>query len=89
MKLIRRVAIFLYFCSFADAAPESELANEIPADKRGLQRFVRYSGSMKGLSLSFSESLLGEQVVYDAASDTLTVRGLPPTLKKQLARNNG
>lgn len=65
------------------------LAAEIPADKRGLQRFVRYSGSMKGLSLSFSESLLGEQVVYDAASDTLTVRGLPPTLKKQLARNNG
>lgn len=66
-----------------------ELASEIPADKRGLQRFVRYSGSMKGLSLSFSEALLGEQVFYDADSDTLTVRGLPPTLKKQLARNKG
>ncbi len=66
----------------------AELANEIPADKRGLQRFVRYSGSMKGLSLSFSEALLGEQVIYDAVSDTLTVRGLPPTLKKQLARNS-
>ncbi len=65
------------------------LAGEIHADKRGLQRFVRYSGSMKGLSLSFSEALLGEQVLYDAASDTLTLRGLPPTLRKQLARNSG
>ncbi|MEH6471875.1 MAG: nucleoid-associated protein [Halopseudomonas sp.] len=64
------------------------LASEIPADKRGLQRFVRYSGSMKGLSLSFSEALLGEQVLYDAATDTLTLRGLPPTLRKQLARNS-
>lgn len=65
---------------------EVELLAEMPADKRGLQKFVRYSGSMKGLSLSFSEALLGEQVVYDAASDTLTIRGLPPTLRKQLER---
>tara|TARA_R110002095_G_scaffold213158_2_gene203325 strand:- start:134 stop:1153 length:1020 start_codon:yes stop_codon:yes gene_type:complete len=69
--------------------PGSELGSEIHADKRGLQRFVRYSGSMKGLSLSFSEGLLGEQVLYDATSDTLTLRGLPPTLRKQLARNSG
>ena len=63
------------------------LSGEIPADKRGLKKFVRYSGSMKGLSLSFSESLLGEQLLYDADTDTLTIRGLPPTLRKQLARN--
>ncbi len=71
------------------AEPGSELSSELHADKRGLQRMVRYSGSMKGLSLSFSEALLGEQVLYDAASDTLTLRGLPPTLRKQLARNDG
>ncbi|MFT5720774.1 MAG: nucleoid-associated protein [Motiliproteus sp.] len=71
------------------ATPGNELGNEIHADKRGLQRFVRYSGSMKGLSLSFSDALLGEQVLYDAATDTLTLRGLPPTLRKQLARNSG
>ncbi|WP_210396617.1 nucleoid-associated protein [Motiliproteus sediminis] len=63
-----------------------ELMSEIPADRRGLQKFVRYSGSMKGLSLSFSEALLGEQVVYDPASDSITIRGLPPTLRKQLDR---
>ncbi|WP_421866123.1 nucleoid-associated protein [Motiliproteus sp.] len=66
---------------------DEDLNAEIPADKRGLQRFVRYSGSMKGLSLSFSESLLGDQLLYDADTDTLTIRGLPPTLRKQLARN--
>jgi len=65
---------------------EAELLAEMPADRRGLQKFVRYSGSMKGLSLSFSEALLGEQLVYDPASDTLTIRGLPPTLRKQLER---
>jgi len=65
---------------------EGELMAEIPADRRGLQKFVRYSGSMKGLSVSFSEMLLGEQVVYDPASDTLTIRGLPTTLRKQLDR---
>ncbi len=66
---------------------DGALQSEIPADKRGLQKFVRYSGSMKGISISFSEMLLGEQVIYDPASDTLTIRGTPPTLKKQLNRN--
>jgi nucleoid-associated protein len=66
---------------------DQQLAGQIPADKRGLQRFVRYSGSMKGLSLSFSEALLGEQLLYDEDNDVLTIRGLPPTLRKQLARN--
>ncbi len=66
---------------------ETPLQQEIAPDKRGLTRFVRYSGSMKGLSLSFSEMLLGDQVIYDPASDTITIRGLPPTLRKQLERN--
>jgi nucleoid-associated protein len=68
---------------------EEPLQAEIPADKRGLQRFIRYSGSMKGLSLSFSESLLGEQVRYDPQTDTLTLIGIPPTLRKQLIRSGG
>ncbi|OMH38018.1 nucleoid-associated protein [Motiliproteus sp. MSK22-1] len=66
---------------------EVDLKSEIPADRGGLKKFVRYSGSMKGMSLSFSEMLLGEQILYDADTDTLTIRGVPPTLKKQLSRN--
>ncbi|MCW8884692.1 MAG: nucleoid-associated protein [Motiliproteus sp.] len=69
------------------AEHDSPLQEEIPADRRGLQKFVRYSGSMKGISVSFSEMLLGEQVVYDAENDTLIIRGTPPTLRKQLNRN--
>ncbi|WP_207061352.1 nucleoid-associated protein [Motiliproteus sp. SC1-56] len=67
---------------------EAGLQAEIPADKRGLQKFVRYAGSMKGLSVSFSDMLLGEQVLYDPATDTLTIRGTPPTLRKQLNRGS-
>ncbi len=65
---------------------DSPLHSDTPADRGGLKKFVRYSGSMKGISISFSEMLLGEQVVYDPDTDTLVIRGIPPTLKKQLNR---
>jgi len=71
------------------AEQDVDLKSEIPADKSGLKKFVRYSGSMKGMSLSFSEMLLGEQILYNADTDTLTIRGVPPSLKKQLSRNKG
>ncbi len=71
------------------AEQDAGLKPEIPADRNGLKKFVRYSGSMKGMSISFSEMLLGEQILYDADTDTLTIRGTPPTLKKQLARGRG
>jgi nucleoid-associated protein len=61
---------------------------EVPADKAGLKTLIRYSGSAKGISLSFSESLLGKEIAYDADSDTMTIKGIPPTLRKQLLKNN-
>lgn len=67
---------------------ENDFPEEVSLDSRRLRQFVRYSGSMKGISISFSEFLLGEQIVYDEQQQSLLIRDLPPTLKKQLKRHS-
>lgn len=65
---------------------QPEVPETVSLDQRRLRQFIRFSGTMKGISISFSEVLLGEQVVYDPGSESLLIRDLPPTLKKQLHR---
>lgn len=62
------------------------LAPEIPADKRTLNQFRRFTGRAEGLSISFEAHLLGSQIEYDESSDTLIIRQLPSKLKDQLKR---
>ncbi len=62
------------------------LSPEIPADKRTLNQFRRFTGRAEGLSISFEAHLLGSKVEYDEASDTLTIRNLPTQLTDQLKR---
>lgn len=62
------------------------LAPEIPADKRTLNAFHRFTGRGEGLSISFESHLLGSKVEYDAARDMLIIRQLPTQLKDQLQR---
>lgn len=38
------------------------------------------------MSVGFERKHLGERVIYDAASDTLTIKGVPPNLKDQIER---
>lgn len=74
---------------FTDYLQSSEVPfkTEVPADKASLKTLVRYNGSGKGLSLSFSESLLGDAIEYDADTDTMTITGIPASLRKQLLKN--
>lgn len=65
---------------------EAEIEPSMPLDGRRMKQMIRFSGSMKGISISFSEFMLGEQVIYDSGQESLLVRDLPPTLKKQLKR---
>ncbi|HCG88437.1 MAG TPA: nucleoid-associated protein YejK, partial [Alteromonas macleodii] len=37
---------------------------------------------------SFERKLMGDRVFYDPATDTLTIRGIPPNLKDQLNRQS-
>ena len=62
------------------------LSAEIPADKRTINQFRRFTGRTDGLSISFDAHMLGSQIEYDEAGGTLTLRGLPTQLVDQLKR---
>ncbi len=62
------------------------LSPEIPADKRVLNQFRRFTGRAEGLSISFEAHLLGSNVTYDADTGSLTIKNLPTQLTDQLKR---
>lgn len=63
------------------------LSPEIPADKRVINQFRRFTGRAEGLSLSFEAHLLGDQVEFDDEANSLTIHRLPTPLSDQLRRN--
>jgi len=62
--------------------PKSQ--EEVMIDRRSLKKYVRFSGREKDLAISFSSFQLNERVLYDEASDTLSIKGLPKVLREQL-----
>ncbi|XOV77745.1 MAG: nucleoid-associated protein YejK [Aestuariibacter sp.] len=65
---------------------ESPVEDSFQADRAAIKSLSKFSGQGGGLSLSFDRKLLGERVSYQADSDTLIIRGLPPNLKDQLSK---
>nr|WP_268993845.1 nucleoid-associated protein [Stutzerimonas stutzeri] len=63
------------------------LSPEIPADKRTINQFRRFTGRAEGLSISFESHLLGSKIEYDERADTLTIRNVPSQLRDQLKRS--
>lgn len=62
------------------------LSQEIPADKRTLNQFRRYTGRAEGMSISFEAHLLGKRIEFDPQNASLTIQGLPTQLTDQLKR---
>ncbi len=62
------------------------LAPEIPADRRTLNQFRRFTGRGEGMSISFDAHLLGSAIEYDEDRGVLIIRQLPARLKDQLNR---
>ena len=62
------------------------LSPEIPADKRTLNQFRRFTGRAEGLSISFESHLLGSKIEYDEGRDALIIRSVPQQLKDQIKR---
>lgn len=60
------------------------LSPEIPADKRTINQFRRFTGRAEGLSISFEAHLLGDKIEFDEARGTLTLRNLPMQLNNEL-----
>ncbi|KAF7769973.1 nucleoid-associated protein [Pseudoalteromonas citrea] len=62
------------------------LEESFPVDKKTVTSMVKFSGLGGGVSIGFERKHLGERVTYNAATDTLTIKGIPPNLKDQLQR---
>ena len=65
------------------------LSPEIPADKRTLNQFRRFTGRAEGLSITFEAHLLGSKVEYDEEAGTLIIKGVPTQLVDQIKRHAG
>lgn len=58
--------------------------DELMVDRKSLKRFVKFTGREKDLSITFSTYHLHNRVEYDMESDTLSIKGLPKSLRMQL-----
>ncbi|AHG75637.1 Nucleoid-associated protein [Mannheimia varigena USDA-ARS-USMARC-1296] len=63
------------------------LEENIPPMRNALKTLTKFSGSGKGVTISFNAELLGERLIWDELNDTLTIKGLPANLRDQLERN--
>lgn len=71
--------------SFVEFANDCELPGSFHVDKNKLKKLRRYSGSDRHVSISFSnDALESKRITIDQKSDTLTVIGIPLSLKNML-----
>ena len=63
------------------------LEENIPPMRSTLKALTKYSGSGKGITISFNAELLGERLIWDELNDSLIIKGLPANLRDQLERN--
>jgi len=57
------------------------------ADRGQVKNYVRISGRDELISMSFASGCLGETIVYDPESDSLTIRKIPSALKSRLMKH--
>ena len=63
-----------------------DLEETIPPVRSALKTLTKFSGSGKGVTLSFDADLLNNRIEWDPLTDTLTIKGIPPNLKDQLQK---
>jgi len=62
----------------------SDIDDTLMIDKRSLRQYVKFYGRDKDLSLTFSSKQLDENIFFDEKNETLILKSLPKSLKKQL-----
>ena len=62
------------------------LEETIPPVRSTLKTLTKFSGSGKGVTLSFDADLLNNRIEWDPLTDTLIIKGIPPNLKDQLQK---
>ena len=73
------------FASFADEK-DYGLEASIPPVRSTLKSLTKFSGSGKGVTISFDAELINNRIIWDENADTLTIQGLPANLRDQLQR---
>ncbi len=74
------------FSRFVARRPQAPQAELIP-DRQQLRQFIRLSGRNEQLSVSFSSACLGDTVVYDRQTDSITITDIPGSLKMRLLQH--
>ncbi|MES2674489.1 MAG: nucleoid-associated protein [Pseudomonadota bacterium] len=75
-----------HFAKFVETK-NAEVKNEFIPDSSQLRNYIRISGRNDSLSMSFESACLGNEIVYDPASDSLTIKNIPPALKARLLKH--
>ena len=75
------------FLSFAQTT--HEVPNEFHVNKTKLNKFVKFAGKDKDITISFSANAWGNRVSYDAKNDILHIHKIPRSLKEQLENELG
>ncbi len=73
------------FVTFTEAVSYTQ-EETIPPVRSALKTLTKFSGSGKGVTLSFDADLLNNRIEWDPVTDTLTIKGIPPNLKDQLQK---
>ncbi|WP_109104084.1 nucleoid-associated protein YejK [Aggregatibacter segnis] len=63
-----------------------DLEENIPPVRTALKSLTKFSGSGKGVTISFDAELIDQRIIWDEVADTLTIKGIPPNLRDQLQR---
>lgn len=69
----------------SDYTPGGE--NALMVDRRSLRRYVKFTGRERDLAISFSASQLNSRVHYNPDKDTLSIDGIPRSLRDQLLKH--
>ncbi|TCP94947.1 nucleoid-associated protein [Cricetibacter osteomyelitidis] len=75
------------FSEFTDTQ-DYGLDQSIPPVRSALKSLTKFSGSGKGVTISFDAELLNNRIIWDEMTDTLTIKGIPPNLRDQLQKQN-
>lgn len=69
------------------ASTQDHIKAEFIPDTSQVRSYARISGRNDSLSMSFDAECLGNNIHYDAASDSLIIKNLPPALKARLLKH--
>jgi nucleoid-associated protein len=69
------------------ATTQDQIKAEFIPDTAQVRSYARISGRSDSLSMSFDADLLGNNIHYDPASDSLIIKNLPPALKARLLKH--